>query len=81
MESRGDFRERITIDPEIMAGRPVVRGTRIPVYLVLNLLEHGYTGDRIIEAYPALTGEDVQAALRFSEARLKRETRNLPSAS
>ena len=73
--------ERITIDPEILAGKPVVRDTRIPVYLILNLLGHGYTFDRIVEAYPALTREDIQAALKFSEGRAKREeTRSLHRA-
>ncbi len=78
---RNDVRQRITIDPDILAGQPVVRDTRIPVYLVLNLLGHGYTFDRIIEAYPVLTREDIRAALRFSEERVKREeTRSLHHA-
>lgn len=76
-----DLHDRITIDPEILAGKPVVRDTRIPVHLILNLLGHGYTFDRIAEAYPALTREDIQAAIAFSESRLKREeTRSLHPA-
>ncbi len=65
--------ERIIVDPKILAGKPVVAGTRIPVYLILNLLAHGYDFDRIIKAYPVLTEDDVKAALTYSEARMKRE--------
>lgn len=57
--------ERIEVNPNIMAGKPVIRGTRIPVSLVLNLLAHGYLTSRVIEAYPQLTPEDVQAAMVF----------------
>lgn len=64
---------RVVVDPSIMAGKPVIAGTRIPVYLILNLLAHGYDFDRIIQAYPVLTREDVQAAIRYSEARMRRE--------
>ncbi len=61
------------IDPNILAGKPVVAGTRIPVYLILNLLANGYDFDRIIQAYPVLTKEDIKAAIQYSEARMKRE--------
>lgn len=65
--------ERIIVDPEILSGKPVVKGTRIPVYLILNLLAHGYDFDRIVQAYPILTKEDVRAAIRYSERRMNRE--------
>jgi uncharacterized protein (DUF433 family) len=54
-------------------GKPIIAGTRIPVYLILNLLAHGYDFDRITKAYPILTKEDIKAAIRYSEARMKRE--------
>ena len=56
---------RITIDPKIMVGKPVVKGTRIPVYVVLNLLGDGYTHKEIIEDYPDLTKQDILAAIKF----------------
>lgn len=65
--------ERIVVDPLVLAGKPVVRGTRIPVSLILNLLAHGYDIDRIVAAYPVLTRADVEAALRYAAAQLERE--------
>jgi len=68
----------IVVDPTILAGKPVVAGTRIPVYLILNLLAHGYDFDRIAKAYPVLTRDDIVAAIRYCEARMSREeTRDL----
>jgi len=63
----------ITMNPEVLAGKPVIKGTRIPVYLLLNLLAHDYTFDRIIEAYPQLTREDITAALEYAHNLTKRE--------
>ncbi len=64
---------RIVVDPAILAGKPVIAGTRIPVYLILNLLAHGYDFEQIIQAYPVLDKEDIKAAIRYSEGRMKRE--------
>jgi uncharacterized protein (DUF433 family) len=66
------YRKRIVVDPEILAGKPAIRGTRIPVTLILNLLAHGYTFDRIVQAYPVLTVEDVKAAVAHAESHLRR---------
>ncbi|MBS3151585.1 DUF433 domain-containing protein [Candidatus Woesearchaeota archaeon] len=57
---------RITIDPNILVGKPVIRGTRIPVYVVLNLLGDGYTFEQITKDYPDLTKQDVLAAVKFA---------------
>jgi len=67
------YHDRIVIDPEILVGKPVVKGTRIPVTLILNLLAHGYDFARIKEAYPELTDDDIKAAVAYSEARIRRE--------
>ena len=58
--------ERITLDPKIMVGKPVVRGTRLTVEYILNLLAHGATEPEILEEYEGLTPEDIQACLLFA---------------
>jgi uncharacterized protein (DUF433 family) len=60
--------DRIVTDPLILNGKPVIAGTRIPVALILNLLAHGYSVERVVQAYPALTSDDVVAALLFAAA-------------
>jgi len=57
---------RIVVDPEILNGVPVIKGTRIPVCVVLEMLEGGLAFDQILRQYPSLTREDLQAALHFS---------------
>ncbi len=64
---------KIIVDPKILVGKPIVAGTRIPVYLILNLLANGYDFERIIKAYPILKKEDIKAAIKYSEERMKRE--------
>ena len=69
---------RIIVDPKILAGKPIIAGTRIPVYLILNLLGNGYDFDKIIKAYPVLTRQDIETAIKYSENRMKRvEVRSL----
>ena len=68
----GSF-DQATVDPEVLVGKPVITGTRIPVSLVLNLLAHDYTFDRIVEAYPILTADDIRAAIAYAGARRDRE--------
>ena len=53
--------ERITCDPNVMAGKPVIRGTRLTVAYILNLRAHGATEEEILAEYPGLTPEDLQA--------------------
>jgi len=66
-------KQLITADPEILCGKPVISGTRIPVYLILELLEAGKSIKQIIDDYPELTEEEVKAAIHYAEAILKRE--------
>lgn len=54
--------DRIEINPRVMVGKPVIAGTRVPVYLILDLLAQGYTIKRLLKAYPALCVEDVRSA-------------------
>lgn len=58
--------ERITRDPAVMAGRPCIRGMRVTVSTVLNLLATGHTIDEILQAYPYLEREDIHAALAYA---------------
>lgn len=62
--------ERITLDLKVMTGKPVIRGTRLTVEYILNLLAHGATVSEIIEEYPGLTPEDIQACLLFAKKSL-----------
>jgi uncharacterized protein (DUF433 family) len=68
-----DHHQRIVCDPHILVGKPVIRDTRIPVSLILNLLAHNYTVGQVIEAYPPLTIDDIQAALEYAEEIIGRE--------
>lgn len=72
-KSLGDFRDRIVVDPKILVGKPVVKGTRIPVSLILNLVGHGATFDEVVTDYPILTVEDIRAAILYAGARLEGE--------
>jgi len=65
---------RITIDPEVCGGRPCVRGMRIRVSDVLDLLANGLTPDAVLEELPDLEIEDVFACLRFASRRLDHPT-------
>lgn len=58
--------ERITFDPKIMVGKPIIKGTRLTVEYILNLLAHGATNTEILEEYKGLTSEDIQACLLFA---------------
>ena len=61
-----DLLQRIEVDPAVMVGKPIIRGTRLTVEYVLGLLAHGTTIDEILGEYPGLTVEDIQACLLFA---------------
>ena len=63
--------KRITLNPKIMVGKPVIKGTRLTVEYILNLLAHGATVDEILEEYDGLTQEDVFACLLFATKSLE----------
>lgn len=69
--------ERITIDPEVMVGKPVVRGTRIPVELVLGFLAANPDLGELLQAYPHLTVDDVKACLVYARAAVRRQRRRV----
>jgi uncharacterized protein (DUF433 family) len=62
------YRERITRDPAVLVGKPVVKGTRISVELILKHLAQNPDTEELLAAYPRLTIEDVQAALAYAQA-------------
>ena len=59
---------RITLDPKVMVGKPVIKGTRLTVDFILNLLAHGATTAEITQEYDGVTEEDIQACLAFGKA-------------
>jgi len=64
---------RIEINPKVMLGKPVIRGTRITVELILRKISEGATEDVLLQAYPHLTRADIQAAVRYAVDTLAHE--------
>ena len=71
---------RIEINPEVMLGKPVIRGTRIPVELIVRKLSEGATEADLLDAYPRLTKADIQAALAYAADSLAHEVIVLQAA-
>jgi len=65
--------DRIVVDPGVCSGKPVIRGTRIMVKNILGMVAGGYTVQRMLEAYPELTEEDVSAALNYAAEAIAEE--------
>ena len=63
--------ERISIHPKVMAGKPVIRGTRLTVEFILNLMAHSATTQEIMAEYPGLTIEDIHACILFASKSLE----------
>ena len=64
--NRQALEERIVSDPAVLLGKPIVRGTRVPVYLIVGPVEAGQTPEQIVDDYPDLTIEDVEAAVAYA---------------
>lgn len=74
--------ERIDMNPDVMLGKPVIRGTRIPVELILRKLGEGASVQELLDAYPRLAPEDVRAAMVYAaDVVAHEETIPLPAAS
>ncbi len=67
------WQDRIVVDPAVLTGKPVIKGTRLAVEFILDLLAEGWTNEEIERDFPSLTGEDIQAALHYAAEALKRE--------
>ena len=68
-----EWRNRITVDQQVLTGKPVVKGTRIAVELVIDLLAAGWSHEQILDSYPTLKAEDVRACLAYASELLHGE--------
>ena len=73
-----DWRERISINPNICHGKPCIKGTRIWISLIVDNLASGSTEKEIIEAYPSLTKEDIKAALAYAAEMVRERYVDIP---
>jgi uncharacterized protein (DUF433 family) len=65
--------QRVVIDPKVMVGKPVIKGTRVPVEIIVKLVADGATDKEILKDYPQLTKEDIKAALLYAAKILRNE--------
>jgi uncharacterized protein (DUF433 family) len=68
-----NWQERITIDPNILVGKPIIKGTRLAVEFILELLAHGWPEDEVLRNCPGITREDIHACLGYASAALSDE--------
>jgi len=68
-----DWETRITLNPDILVGKPIIKGTRIAVEFIIDLLAQGWGIDEILRNYPGITVEDIQACLSYASVMLKSE--------
>jgi len=68
-----DWQERISVDPKVLVGKPVIKGTRIAVEFVVDLLGRGWTVEEILREYDHLNAQDIQACLAYASEVLKSE--------
>ena len=76
-----DLLKRIEVNPAVMLGKPIIRGTRIPVELILRKLSEGATEEDLMEAYPRLDKKDIQATFAYTADSLAHETIILQTTS
>jgi uncharacterized protein (DUF433 family) len=68
-----NWRDRIEADPRVMVGKPVIKGTRISVELVLDLLSRGYADQQVLQQYDKLSAEDIRACLAYAAELMRAE--------
>src|SRR5690606_8067443 len=71
--AKADWRKHIVVDPAVLTGKPVVKGTRLAVEFVLGLLAQGWTEADILRNYPGLTHKSILACMAYAQARLSEE--------
>ena len=69
-----NWKDRIEVNPEVLVGKPIIKGTRISVELILDRLADGWTMEDVLTSYPRISREDVLAALSFSSELFKEES-------
>ena len=67
------WQERITADPAVLVGKPVIKGTRLAVEFVVGLLARGWSEDELLRNYPGITRADIQACLQYAQSILESE--------
>jgi len=77
---KNELLKRVTMNPDIMVGKPVIRGTRLTVQHIVGLLASGMTEDEIVSEYDGLTHDDIQACLLFATKALE-DTTFVPTAA
>ncbi|MCI0696691.1 DUF433 domain-containing protein [candidate division KSB1 bacterium] len=73
--------ERISVNPKVMVGKPVIRGTRIPVELIVKMMAQGITEREILDEYPRLEPEDIGAALAYASTPLSKRIERIKRIS
>ena len=68
-----NWQERIIVDPAILVGKPVIKGTRLAVEFIVDLLAQGWSESQILESYPGVSREDILACLKYASEILKSE--------
>jgi uncharacterized protein (DUF433 family) len=68
-----NWEEKITLDPTILQGKPIIRGTRLAVEFILDLLAQGWSESDLLHNYPGLTSADISACLAYASERLRAE--------
>jgi uncharacterized protein (DUF433 family) len=68
-----NWQDHITVDPGVLVGKPVIKGTRIAVEFIINLLSQGWKESEILENYPGLTRDDILACLKYAGEMLQLE--------
>lgn len=71
--SENDWKDRIVVDPDVLVGKPVVKGTRMSVEFVVDLLARGWTFDQVLDEYDHLTADDIRACLAYATDMLRTE--------
>ncbi|MAU00877.1 MAG: antitoxin [Anaerolineaceae bacterium] len=68
-----DWQEHITIDPDVLVGKPIIKGTRLSVDFILGLLAQGWSESEILRNYPGITSANIRACLAYASETLRLE--------